>query len=432
MRPVLIALMLSLLGASAHAQDRAPEKPGGDTATKTAPPTTDKTAPPTTDKKTAPDKKEAAKPMAPMAFFIATGDPGSCGSGCGAWIAAEGRIDDGTPRRLRALLARLGKRKLPIFFYSVGGSVVAALEMGRMLRARDMTAGVARTIPQGCDPLQADEAACDTLKRSGRELPAVLRTTNASCNSSCVYALIGAAVREVPIDAGLGVHSVSILQTMIRRNGEGRVLATSSRRVTGDAPGIRAAHSRVARYAAEMGISRGLIDAAAAVPHDTIRFITREEIARFGIDKREFIETRWAADAGTTGAFAKWIMEARGAEPRHYYTTMIRLGCAGKLIDMRISRRAPALGKVPLMVINAGDRDVYLGTARAWSDTKGNEGETRGARVPIYFLERAVARDTVELIEATSYATASSPTHRISLSTAGFAPLLSALLQKCQ
>ena len=34
-----------------------------------------------------------------MAFFIATGDPDSCGSGCAAWIAAEGRIDDGTPRR---------------------------------------------------------------------------------------------------------------------------------------------------------------------------------------------------------------------------------------------------------------------------------------------------------------------------------------------
>jgi len=428
-RPVLIAILVLLLGTSAHAQDRAPAKPGADTATKTAPPATDKTAPPATDKKTAPDNKEAAKPMA---FFVATGDPGACGTGCAEWIAAEGRIDGSTPGRLRSLLTRLGKRKLPIFFYSPGGSVDAALVMGRMLRARDMTAGVARTIPQGCDPLQAHEPACDTLKRSGRALPAELRTTDASCNSSCVYALIGAAVREVPIDAGLGVHSISILQTMIRRNGEGRVLAASSRRVTGDVPGIRAAHSHVARYAAEMGISRALIDAAAAVPNETIRFITREEIARFGIDKREFIETRWAAEAGTTGSFAKWVMEARGAEPKQYRTTMIRLGCAGKLIEMRIIRRAPALDKVPLIAAKAGDRDVYLGAARAWSDSKGNEGDTRAARVPIYFLDRAVARETVELIEATSYATANTPTHRTSLSTAGFAPLLSALLQKCQ
>jgi hypothetical protein len=427
-RPVLIAIVVLLLGASAYAQDRTPAKP--DVATKTAPPATDKPPPAATDKKTAPDKKEASKPAVPMVFFIATGDPGACGAGCAEWIAAEGRIDDSTPGRLRALFARLGKRKLPIFFYSPGGSVDAAVVMGRMLRARDMTAGVARTIPQGCDPLQAHEPACDTLKRSGRALPAELRTMDASCNSSCVYALIGAAVREVPIDAGLGVHSILILQTMIRRNGEGRVLATSSRRVTGDTPGIRAAHGRVARYAAEMGISPALIDAAAAVPNDTIRFITREEIARFGIDKREFIETRWTADAGTTGSFAKWVMEARGAEPKQYRATMIRLGCSGKLIDMRVSRRGP-LDKVPLIVLKAGDRDVYLGVARAWSDSKGNVGETRAARVPIYFLDRAVARESVELIEAASYATASTPLHRTSLSTAGFAPLLGALLQKC-
>jgi len=111
---------------------------------------------------------------------------------------------------------------------------------------------------------------------------------------------------------------------------------------------------------------------------------------------------------------------------------MIRLGCSGKLIDMRISRRASALDKVPLLMVKAGDRDVYLGAARTWRDSKGEEGETRTARVPAYFLERTVARETVELIEAASYATANTPTHRTNLSTAGFAPLLSALLQKCQ
>jgi hypothetical protein len=421
-RPVLIAIVL-LLGASAHAEDRAPVKHGDDTTVKAAPSTTDKTAP---------DKKDAGKPVAPMVFFIATGDPDACGAGCGAWIAAEGRIDNSTPGRLRALLARLGKRKLPIYFYSPGGSVNAALEMGRMLRAHTMAAAVARTIPQGCDPLQAQEPACDTLKRSGRELPAVLRTMGAACNSACVYALLGAAVREVSVDASLGVHSISILRTMTRRNGDGRIVATSSTRVTGDAPSIRTAHGRVARYAAEMGISRALIDAAAAVPAETLRFITREEIARFGIDKREFIETRWTADAGTTGSFAKFIMEVRAGEPKQYGVTMIRLGCSRRMIDMRLSRRATVLDKAPLIVAKAGDRDVSFGAAKAWLDPKGDETDTRAARVPIYFLERTVARDTVELIEATSYATVATPLHRTSLSTAGFAPLLSALLQKCQ
>ena len=254
----------------------------------------------------------------------------------------------------------------------------------------------------------------------------------AACNSACVYALLGATLREVSVDASLGVHSISILRTMTRRNGDGRIVATSSTRVTGDTPSIRTAHGRVARYAAEMGISRALVDAAAAVPTETVRFITREEIVRFGIDKREFIETRWTADAGTTGSFTKFVMEVRPGEPKRYGVMMMRLGCSRRMIDMRLSRRATVLDKAPLIVAKAGDREVSFGTVKAWSDPKGEETDTRTARVPIYFLERTVAHDTVELIEATSYATVNTPLHRATLSTAGFAPLLSALLQKCQ
>jgi hypothetical protein len=102
------------------------------------------------------------------------------------------------------------------------------------------------------------------------------------------------------------------------------------------------------------------------------------------------------------------------------------------MIDMRLGRRATVLDKAPLIVAKAGDRDVSFGAAKAWFDSKDEETEARTARVPIYFLERTVARDTVELIEATSYATMNTPLHRTSLSTAGFAPLLSVLLQKCQ
>ena len=138
------------------------------------------------------DPEKQPKPP-PIAFFLAKGEPDACGAGCSEWIAADGTIDQAAPQRLRALLQRLGKRKLPIYFHSPGGSVEGAIEIGRLMRARGMTAGVARTIPQGCDRSRDRESACDALKRSGRELPAELRTVRTLCNSSCVYALIGAA-----------------------------------------------------------------------------------------------------------------------------------------------------------------------------------------------------------------------------------------------
>ena len=49
---------------------------------------------------------------------------------------AEGLIDTGAPRRLRALLAGMAKGQLPIFFHSPGGLRGPAMEIGRLLRER--------------------------------------------------------------------------------------------------------------------------------------------------------------------------------------------------------------------------------------------------------------------------------------------------------
>src|SRR5689334_10324174 len=66
--------------------------------------------------------KSAAPKSPPMIFYLAKGDDDACGPGCSEWIAAEGQFDADTAQRLRAFLNRLGKRKLPIFFHSLGGN----------------------------------------------------------------------------------------------------------------------------------------------------------------------------------------------------------------------------------------------------------------------------------------------------------------------
>src|SRR5580704_1155023 len=122
----------------------------------------------------------AAKPalLPPIVFFVAKGDANACGPGCNEWIAAEGTIDAGADGRLRALLKKLGGRKLPLYFHSPGGAIPAGLAIGRMMRERGLTAGVGRTVPAGCDPKAASDPACDKLERSGRELLADLDTAS--------------------------------------------------------------------------------------------------------------------------------------------------------------------------------------------------------------------------------------------------------------
>ena len=185
-------------------------------------------------------------PLMPLTIFIATGDDDACGEHCNEWIAAEGAFDQGSATRLRKFLDRLGNYKLPIFFDSSGGIVAQALVIGRLLREREMTAGVAKT--QSAECALISKPACDKLKRSGRKLKSDLVTVRAQCNSACVYALAGAKVREVLPGAHLGIHA----DKLVRIYSDGRMIAPTGAqlsqrersRIAGDRKRLRSLYRR--------------------------------------------------------------------------------------------------------------------------------------------------------------------------------------------
>jgi len=98
------------------------------------------------------DPKELERQLRsePLIFVVATGEPNACGRGCTEWIAGQGRFDKGSAQRFRDFLTVLAERDLPIFFNSDGGLLSEAVQIGLILRENRMTAGVARTVPQGC------------------------------------------------------------------------------------------------------------------------------------------------------------------------------------------------------------------------------------------------------------------------------------------
>ena len=377
------------------------------------------------------DPKEADPP--PIVFFVAKGEPGACGPGCGEWIAADGTIDRSAGQRLRVLLDRLGKRKPPIYFHSPGGSVSAAIEIGRMLRAREMTAGVGRTIPQGCDPAQPREGACDAIKRSGRELVAKLRTVRTLCNSSCVYALIGAKVREVTAGARIGVHTIAFGEF----GQDGSVKSKTGALSREDKAKLKAANEYLARYIVSMGIDRDLFEAAAAINHERVRYISRDEIARFGIDRREFHESLWTVDEGPPGPLVvvKFLTEKKGKEPKQYRTTKIELACT-RARDIRVtfSRELAATDKPASIAVSARGGDFVLPPRRGKPIAGYNdiEMEDRVARVPIAFFEDAAAGDTIEFAEAPDISALDKPPPRTKLSTGGLRHAIGVLSQRCR
>jgi hypothetical protein len=186
------------------------------------------------------------------------------------------------------------------------------------MRQRGLTAGVAWTVPAGCDPKQWREPACDKLKRSGRDLVAVLDTGHTMCNSSCVYALVGAAVREVGAGVELGVHSSAISFTRKLIDGQGHVTTMPTHVApTVERKALESGYTTIAAYLREMGISQDLLAAARGVAFSQLHLLTRDQIVAFGIDRRETVEGMWLFVDQTSGPSALKVIEENRAGAFH-------------------------------------------------------------------------------------------------------------------
>jgi hypothetical protein len=241
----------------------------------------------------------------PMIFVVATGEPNACGQGCSEWIAGQGRFDEGAAQRFREFLAVLAKRDLPIFFNSDGGLLREAVQIGLILRESRMTAGVARTVPEGCHLGFPLDDACRRLMQSKRKHKARLYFGGARCASACVYAMVGASTRHVDPGATLRIHS-----------SVGREIDKTE--------------NSLRRYVVGMGVDPALVDAAAKIPSRSFRGLSRGEMERFGIETRGVYETPWFAYHGPAGKFLllKSVTYPTGDTGDEYRTRSVGLACS--------------------------------------------------------------------------------------------------------
>jgi hypothetical protein len=227
----------------------------------------------------APGKAQSVPAHPPMVFYVAKGGPDACGKNCSEWIASEGPIGIGTAARLRAFLAQKDRQNLPVFFESGGGSIDEAFKVGRILRQKGISAGIGRTRPEACS--NNDEKSCIELKKSGKTLASELLGDGARCSSTCVYAFVGAKERKAWPSRRIGVHSTQLAHFYP----DGRVKMVEMATATPEQKRqLQKYHSELQNYFREMGIVPRLADLIQSVPFQQIRYLTREELAEFGID----------------------------------------------------------------------------------------------------------------------------------------------------
>ncbi len=384
------------------------------------------------DAQSKPQPKKKLTGTPPITFYVARGEAGACGPGCSEWIAADGPIDNQATPRLRRLLLRLGATRLPIFFHSNGGSQTQALAIGRLLRKRGMVAGVGRTVPAGCGKLSYGE--CERLKRSGVVLEAELRSI-ATCASACVYALIGGVTRRVPPGARVIVHSSRLIQ----RRADGSVVTL---RAT-DSPRNRKLHAQLndllRAYIAEMGIGPGLYGAIMKTPNEMVYRLTRDEIARFGIDTRTFQESPWMRVDIADKEFyvGKFVTKSAGIQHNAFRTSVIQLSCgAPRGVKLTYARGLTEddVGRPIDLKLSIGSDQIDLsqtGTVKGmgWFET-GERFDISSSEVPFDTLSEAATGGSIELAERASDALGA-PAQVVKLSTRGLPKASAWLRERC-
>jgi hypothetical protein len=365
-----------------------------------------------------------------MQFYLAKGDDNACGDGCSEWIAAEGSFDSDAEARLHKFVGQLSGRKLPIFFNSPGGIVAQAIGVGRLLHEFQMTAGVAQTVPQAC-ARDLGSQACLDAKRSGRQLGAELQTARAQCNSACIYALIGAKIRQVLPGSRLGIHS----DRLVRIYSDGHMVAPDDNDLSpSERANLEENRAQLKRYVVEMGMSPELVDAAAKVAHESVRILSRDEVARFGIDVQDFRESGWSLTqtARQPPAILKFVSEMKGRGPQEYRTSFLRLSCGGGdaiRVDYMRTLASFETGIAATITAGAGDRKFIFTRRDQFASNSAHD--LQSATVPLEFFEAAALRKSIEMTEWFPAPGRPAWSRVTKLSTAGLARALAQLRSSC-
>ncbi len=236
---------------------------------------------------------EAGEPRSPfeepMRFVVVRSNSPLCGDVCPEWISAQGTVKGDTANKLKAVLNKLGRKRLPIVIASPGGDVDGALATGRLIRANKLEVAVGLTYFATCSP---EDKGCKAEAQGGYR--GSVTDWGGFCNSACPWILAGGVRRLVGTAGYLGVHQITttMIKEMVTYKTEYRIVKGKkkvvgkkivSRKRTGSYKTTKLGAGIVKRlraYQKEMGVEAGFLDRAQAVPAADILRLDIAELMR--------------------------------------------------------------------------------------------------------------------------------------------------------
>ena len=193
-----------------------------------------------------------------------------------------------------------------------------------------------------------------------------------------------------------------------------------------DQRGHERADGMAAVYLAKMGVDAELLALTKSVKFEDIHVLTREEIVRFGIDRREQVETPWQFENGGRSMVSK-VATQRSEGETAYRLLQWRLICVSTEQFELDVQRPTTKSTVPTVAIsNAAATPLYF--TQITSKTSG--AEFWGVRMTRAAVDKLAGQPQFELIES-SQGPAGRHAVRTALSTEGLSRALDTLLPTC-
>jgi hypothetical protein len=186
-----------------------------------------------------PRSPASAPPAAPSVLQIVVVAPGDARTAAGWLLYLDGFIDSGAAVRLASVIERERIGAATVYFNSPGGKLVAAMDVGRIVRSHGYSTVV------------------------GMRTTDLLRPAPGTCFSSCPFAFAGGVQRSMLRGSEIGVH-----------------LAANSVPVPDEAAFQRKVWQDASSYLASMGVAVELLTLMSQAPHDAIRPLTPQEAER--------------------------------------------------------------------------------------------------------------------------------------------------------
>ena len=163
--------------------------------------------------------------------------------GDGQWlIYLDGPVDPGATSRVVSLILTEHITHAVVYLNSPGGSLVTAMQLGRVLR----------------------EHAFDT--RVGTRTTDAARATAGTCHSACPFVLAGGVRRSMEAGSAVGLHRAENRVPVRDEDAFQQVVRT-----------------QVVEYLAEMGVHAEVANIMDTIPHDRIRDLTVDEALRLNL-----------------------------------------------------------------------------------------------------------------------------------------------------